>query len=71
MTVGDLLDLLDGLDENMEVRFASQPSYPFEYGVDDGYIVETENGNEFIYLVEGEQIGYLPDEVRETIGWGR
>lgn len=70
MTVGDLLDLLDGLDEDMPVFLAQQPSYPFEYELDGGEVVEL-NGEECLYLIEGEQIGYLPTEVRNTIGWTR
>ncbi len=35
MTVRDLLDMLEGMDENAEVRLAHQPSWPFEYSVSD------------------------------------
>lgn len=31
MTVRELLDALEGLDEGAEVRLACQPSWPFEY----------------------------------------
>jgi len=68
MTVGDLLDLLDGLDEETEVRLAQQPSYPFEYELSDGVVVEL-GKEDILYLIEGNQIGYLPDEARDTIGW--
>jgi hypothetical protein len=30
MTVGDLMELLEGYDEDQEVRIAFQPSYPLE-----------------------------------------
>lgn len=70
MTVGDLLDLLDGLDEDMPVFLAQQPSYPFEYELDEGRVVEI-SGEEVLYLVEGDQIGYLPDKVRNEIGWAK
>lgn len=33
-----------------------------------GYIREDEDGV-VVYLVEGHQIGYLPDNAREQIGW--
>lgn len=68
MTVGDLLDLLDGLDEDTPVFLAQQPSYPFEYELADGQVIEI-NGEEVLYLVEGNQLGYLPSEVRNAIGW--
>lgn len=32
-TVAQLRDLLDGLDDDTEVRLMSQPSWPFEYSV--------------------------------------
>jgi hypothetical protein len=38
MTVGDLLRELDGLDENIEVRLAMQPSWPFEYSIHGTYL---------------------------------
>jgi hypothetical protein len=65
MTVAELIDILEGMDPDMEVRFASQPSWPFEYSISDIY--PTEN---VVYLAEGEQIGYLPGEVASELGWG-
>lgn len=66
--------MLEDVNPEAEVRFASQPSWPFEYSVagvvgissdeeDDRTDVET------VYLVEGNQIGYLPGEVKDEIGW--
>lgn len=40
MTVGQLMEMLEGLDSDMEVRFASQPSYPFEYDIENVYVVD-------------------------------
>ena len=118
LTVSDLRDMLEGLDDNLEVRFAAQPNWPFEYSIDkvevvnpnapsddeereyedalyearqiedpekreaeikelrDGWIAmqesnEADNGLEVVYLVEGNQIGYLPGIVASAIGWGR
>jgi len=74
MTVGEMLDMLEGLDHDMEVRFASQPNYPFEYDIDNIVIVEVENkrtggSKEVVYLEEGRQIGYLPGDVSRELGW--
>jgi hypothetical protein len=74
MTVGEMLYMLDGLDPDMEVRFASQPNYPFEYDIDNIVIVEVENkrtggSKEVVYLEEGRQIGYLPGDVSRELGW--
>lgn len=33
MTVGDLIQLLETMDEDAEVRLAHQPNYPFDYRV--------------------------------------
>ncbi len=34
-TVQDLINFLEDMDPNAEVRFASQPSWPFEYSIAD------------------------------------
>lgn len=86
ITVGDLLGMLEGLDEDMEVRFASQPSWPFEYSINGAEVVDLnqpdddedtrtdedreDDADEVLYLVEGNQIGYLPGVVTRAIGWG-
>jgi hypothetical protein len=71
MKVRDLLEQLEFMPEDAEIRFASQPNYPMEYEVDDMFaVVQDKNGKgEILYLSEGEQIGYLPSEVREELGW--
>ena len=84
MTVAELIRLLEDCDRDAEVRFASQPSWPFEYSIADvcEHWPEPEPypedddlaGEEFedvatVYLVEGRQIGYLPGDVKNEIGW--
>ena len=80
MTKGELFDELDQLDDDVEIRFASQPSWPFEYSINNVVVVDTEedefteddrytNGEQIVYLVEGKQIGYLPGNVKNEIGW--
>ena len=64
MTVEELIQELEYVDRNLEVSFASQPSWPFEYSVSG--VVET--GGK-VWLVEGSQTGYLPGDVKEEIGW--
>ena len=66
--------MLEGLDPDTEVRFASQPNYPFEYDIDNVVVVEVENkrtgdSEESVYLEEGRQIGYLPGDVSRELGW--
>ena len=72
MTVGELIEELKYMDEDATVRFASQPSWPFEYSING--VVQTivdNRGNEedIVYLEEGRQVGYLPKEAKDELGW--
>lgn len=74
MTVRELIEELEGMNPEAEVRFASQPSWPFEYSVSGVVGISTDDEDdrtdaETVYLVEGTQIGYLPGEVKDEIGW--
>jgi hypothetical protein len=68
MTVGELLDLLDGLDEETEVRLAMQPRWAFEYTIGAVAVVDVD-GEEVVFLGEGQQTRYLPEEVAIELGW--
>lgn len=61
MTAQELIDILEGMEPEAEIRFASQPSWPFEYEVRGA--VESEDGC-ILYLTEGDQLGYLPEEIK-------
>lgn len=39
-----------------------------EDDVEEGYVTRTTT-EEVVYLVEGRQIGYLPQPVKEQLGW--
>ena len=97
--IQELEDMKDIAGEDAEVRFASQPSWPFEYSIsniiamtndmreeyarselrDEGLSEEDINkklegapeleGENIIYLAEGSQLGYLPDEAKQLLGW--
>ena len=74
MTVADLIEELKCMPEDAEVRFASQPNWPFEYNINDVISVEIENRRtgeeeEVVYLAEGRQLGYLPSEAKDELGW--
>ena len=75
MTVGELRELLEGVDDSCEMRIASQPSYPFEYSLERLEVVEadiefpTPEGRPVVYLVEGSQLGYLAGVAAQAIGW--
>lgn len=66
MTVAQLIEILEGMDEEAEVRLAIQPNYPFEHGI--GEVVEVDGK---VYIAEKSQIGYLPAEVSADLGWTR
>ena len=72
MTVRELIEELKYMDGDATVRFASQPSWPFEYSING--VVQTivdNRGNEedIVYLEEGRQVGYLPKEAKDELGW--
>ena len=72
MTVGELIEELKYMDGDATVRFASQPSWPFEYSI-NGVIQTTvqhrDEEEDVVYLEEGRQVGYLPTEAKEELGW--
>lgn len=73
MTVEELIEELKYMDKDATVRFASQPSWPFEYSI-YGVVQTTVRDNEdnerdMVYLEEGRQVGYLPAEAKEELGW--
>ena len=68
MTVRELIEELRLVDQDATVRFASQPSWPFEYSI-YGVVQTTVKDQDMVYLEEGRQVGYLPSEVKEELGW--
>lgn len=77
MTLAELIEQLEDLaysyGDDVEVRLAQQPNWPFEYSI-DSIIEGPEDGPEdapvtTIYIVEGQQLGYLPNKAAAIIGW--
>ena len=68
MTVSELKEILEHYDDDMEVRFASQPNWPFEYSILDAVMAHVDE-EDVIYLEEGQQLGYLAREAKEELGW--
>ena len=69
MTVEELICLLEELEPETIVRLAFQPSWPFEHSLDGNYAEVEEGGTKIVYLAEGNQLGYLPEEARRQLGW--
>jgi|TARA_R100000278_G_C5366671_1_gene127366 hypothetical protein len=68
MTVSELKEILEYYDDDIEVRFASQPNWPFEYSILDAVMVNVDE-EDVIYLEEGQQLGYLNHKAKEELGW--
>ena len=64
MTVRELMEELKYMDWDATVRFASQPSWPFEYSI-YGVVQTTVKDQDMVYLEEGRQVGYLPKRVKK------
>lgn len=70
MTVGELREIIEDLDDEMEVRFMYQYNWPFECSISNSWMpIEERNHfrpkdyadqeeDKVLYLVEGTQIGY-------------
>ncbi len=68
MTVAELIEELKYMEQDAEVRFASQPSWPFEYDI-AGVVEVNVDEDDVVYLEEGRQLGYLPGEAKDELGW--
>ena len=69
MTVEELIAELEQLPPHAEVRLAMQPAWPFEYAIGAVTASLPLPEGDAVYLVEGPQLGYLPEEAAEEIGW--
>jgi hypothetical protein len=64
VTVADLIDELRRYEPGAEVRLAIQPRMPTEHAV--GPVAEADG---IVWIGDGGQRGYAPDEVGESLGW--
>tara|TARA_Y100000310_G_C20405453_1_gene679466 strand:+ start:164 stop:403 length:240 start_codon:yes stop_codon:yes gene_type:complete len=79
MTARDLIEELEYAisingGDDVEVRTAQQPNWPFEYTIDQAITVEvddeyTDEKSKIVYLSEGSQLGYLPELASSEMGW--
>jgi len=74
MRVEELIELLEGCNPEAEVRFASQPSWPFEYSIETAIEVDLDGNDtgipkDVVYREEGIQIGYLPELAKFELSW--
>jgi len=63
MTVGELRELLDGLDDDMKVELQTQPNYPLKSKVSNLSLRsdiedDVDDKDDVLYICEGSQIGY-------------
>ncbi|MFI0412457.1 hypothetical protein [Actinomadura sp. 3N508] len=64
VTVADLIDELRRFEPGMQVRLAIQPRLPQEHAI--GPVGEADG---VVWIGDGGQRGYAPEEVRENLGW--
>jgi len=72
LTVSQLIEELEDLDPDAEVRLTTQPHWTFEchLSTEPGPAIQlTVDDQPVVYLVEGEQLGYLPEAVCRELGW--
>lgn len=74
LTVAELANILNDLVDDGHgdavIRYAAQPQWPFEYSVTaDDQVNLIEGEGEVFYIAEGTQLGYLPGQVAEDLGW--
>lgn len=71
--------------DDVEVRLAHQPRWAFEYSIREVQMVDLADDDEddedeerpmdpkeaepIVYLLEGEQLGYLPGAAAQQFGW--
>ena len=70
MQVGELLEILKDYPEEMEVKLAQQPKWPFQYSV--GRIVDANDADDnetCLFIAEGEQEDYLGDDAAARLAW--
>lgn len=82
MNVAELMERLEGMDPDAEVRIAEQPEWPFEYSIHEVVEVDLNEANEdgsynyeddepysVVYIGDAIQLGYLPGAATEALGW--
>lgn len=74
MTAAELIELLEDVPGDTEIRLATQPNWPFEHSITRAEAVETTHDEDgatttVVYLAEGAQLRYLPGYVAEALGW--
>ena len=85
MTAQELIEELEYAierkgNQDVEVLIAQQPSWPFEYTIEQAVMVADEVDedeeddrvppkNMKVYLGEGSQIGYLNENASRELGW--
>ena len=77
MTAKELIEEMEwAIEQNkgdVEVRFASQPKWPFEYSIDTAVTIaiKADDGEEdkVVYLSEGTQLAYLNEDARRELNW--
>ena len=73
MNVKELKEHLEGYPDDMEVKLAQQPNWPFQYSIGDIVEAKIEDDNEdsksALFIGECEQEQYLSGDASRELGW--
>ena len=61
MTVGELKDILECVDDDTEIRMMTQKTHPLTHyiaGLTHSEDIETDEDIDILYVVQGSDIGY-------------
>lgn len=73
MNAQELLEVLQDMEsegvslDDVPVRLAHQPRWAFEYAAQEAVFINNEKP--LLVIAEGSQLGYLPQEIADEIGW--
>lgn len=65
ITVSTLIELLSEFQPDQPVRLAIQPAWAFEHNISP----ELGEADGVVYIAEAGQVGYLPADAAEAVGW--
>jgi hypothetical protein len=65
LTVGYLLQQLQDLDPNLQIRLAINPDFPFAHFLGASIVIS----NGVVFIAEDGQEGYLPTGVSDLLSW--
>jgi hypothetical protein len=70
MTVGELIEILEIVSPDAQMRLAHQPGWAFEFSI--GPVAQVRgHDSPIVYIGQGNQLGYLNEEATRELGSSR